>query len=720
MVVGMAGGGPDGSDPGPEALFDPVDSLPDEKSVALVEEKEDLAIQLDQAKVALRELEERRVAEGVAVQEELLRRDRDTAGLHLALEQSQALAQASAAQVAAIEATKVFRYSARMRRLYGRLRSRGPGPEVSTAPAVPETAPEPRLSFAAWTERYDTLGDDDRKAIRFRVNQVADPPLISVLLPVFNPPEEYLREAIDSVRDQLYPHWELCIADDCSTEPYVHDVLDEYTRTDGRIKVLRRSENGHISAASNSALGLATGQWVALLDHDDRLREHALALVALAAEADPEAAVIYSDENVIDARGERLAHYFKPDFDPLLQMGMNHICHLAVVRNDLLEAIGGFREGFEGSQDWDLLLRATEAVAPAQVHHIPHILYDWRSHPASTAQGLSAKPYAADAGRRAVTEHLARTGQKATVLPVPALGWNRIKWEVPDPAPLVTIIIPTRDGKWLERCLQSIWTHTTYPNYEILVMDNASRSSRTLELLRGLDGTVQVIRDERDFSYSGLNNAAAAVARGSLLCLLNDDTEVISPDWLDEMVGQVLRDGVGAVGAKLYYDNATVQHAGVALGIGGVGGHVHRGLDRLQIGYWGRAACAQYMSAVTGACLLVRKDVWEEVGGLDDEHLSIAYNDVDFCLRLREAGWRTVWTPFAELIHHESLTRGPDLEGANADRLSREGRYMQQRWGGLLRNDPAYNPNLSLVYEDYSLSVPPRVTLLDVAHRAVH
>jgi GT2 family glycosyltransferase len=467
--------------------------------------------------------------------------------------------------------------------------------------------------------------------------------------------------------------------------------------------VLRRSENGHISAASNSALGLATGQWVALLDHDDRLREHALALVALAAEADPEAAVIYSDENVIDARGERLAHYFKPDFDPLLQMGMNHICHLAVVRNDLLEAIGGFREGFEGSQDWDLLLRATEAVAPAQVHHIPHILYDWRSHPASTAQGLSAKPYAADAGRRAVTEHLARTGQKATVLPVPALGWNRIKWEVPDPAPLVTIIIPTRDGKWLERCLQSIWTHTTYPNYEILVMDNASRSSRTLELLRGLDGTVQVIRDERDFSYSGLNNAAAAVARGSLLCLLNDDTEVISPDWLDEMVGQVLRDGVGAVGAKLYYDNATVQHAGVALGIGGVGGHVHRGLDRLQIGYWGRAACAQYMSAVTGACLLVR-------------------NDVDFCLRLREAGWRTVWTPFAELIHHESLTRGPDLEGANADRLSREGRYMQQRWGGLLRNDPAYNPNLSLVYEDYSLSVPPRVTLLDtgVAHRAVH
>jgi GT2 family glycosyltransferase/2-polyprenyl-3-methyl-5-hydroxy-6-metoxy-1,4-benzoquinol methylase len=657
----------------------------------------------------LDELDQRRVAEAVSFQDEFLRRDHETAGLHQELHRARSGAEAWEAQVRAIEATKVFRYSVGLRRLYARLRGRQPSSVSASTEIVLADPTDGRVSFAEWTTRYDTLDDNDRKGIRSRIHEIADPPLISVVLPVYNTPETFLREAIESVTRQLYPHWELCIADDCSTDPRVSEIIGDYAALDDRIKVVHRAVNGHISAASNSALEVATGRWVAMLDHDDRLREHALALVAIEADIHPEARLIYSDENIIDANGQRLRDYFKPDFDPLLQLGMNHICHLAVYWRELVGQVGGFREGFEGSQDWDLLLRATESLEREQVRHITHILYDWRSHPASTAQSLAAKPYAAEAGRRAVAEHLARSGERAEVVSIPALGWNRIRWEVPDPPPLVTIIIPTRDGRWLERCLRSIWTHTTYANYEILVVDNGSVSNKTLELLRIHDGQLKVLRDDRPFSYAGLNNAAVGRAGGSLLCLLNDDTEVITPDWLDEMVGHVLRPGVGAVGAKLYYENGTVQHAGVVLGIGGVGGHVHRGLDRSDIGYFGRAACAQHLSAVTGACMLVRREAWDQVGGLDDDHLSIGYNDVDFCLRLGEAGWSTVWTPFAELTHHESVSRGPDVEGANADRLSREGKYMKERWGMLLRSDPAYNPNLTLTYEDFSLAYPPRV-----------
>lgn len=683
-----------------------------ERAGELEHQTRSMGIELDTRASRIGELEQRRAAEAVAIQAELQRRDWDTAELHGELQSTRGEAAGLAAQVSAIEATKVFRYSARLRRVYGRLRGRGaPGPSSTVALSAP-AGPEPRISYQEWSARYDTVHDGDRKEIRFRMNAIVDPPVISVILPVFNTPEGYLREAIDSVRSQLYPHWELCIVDDCSTEPHVREIVEAYEQLDRRIKVVYRQANGHISAASNSGLELSTGRWVALLDHDDRLREHALALMAIEADRHPDAGLLYSDENIVDAAGALLKDYCKPDFDPLLLLGMNHICHLAVIRRDLMVEVGGFREGFEGSQDWDLLLRVTGRLRDDQVRHVPHILYDWRSHPASTAQSLAAKPYAATAGLRAVQEHLARGGDSAQVIPIPALGWNRVKWDVPDPAPLVSIIIPTRDGPWLERCLQSIWTFTTYPNYEIVVVDNGSVTSRTLEFLRLHQGRLQVLRDERPFSYSGLNNAAVGRVRGPLLCLLNDDTEVISPDWLDEMVGQVLRPQVGAVGAKLLYDDGTVQHAGVALGIGGVGGHVHRGLNRLDIGYFGRAVCAQHFSAVTGACMVVRREAWDQVGGLDDEQLSIGYNDVDFCLRLKEAGWRTVWTPSAELIHHESLTRGPDVEGPNAERLARETRYMQERWGTALRTDPAYNPNLSLAYEDFSLACPPRLGYL--------
>ena len=671
-----------------------------------------MVAQINELTGSLDQMKSRRAAEAVALQTELLRRDRNTDDLHQQLIEARKESVDATALVAQIEATKVFRYTARLRRLYGRLRGRRVDVAPASVGATATTVLEPLLSFTEWAERYDTLTDADRKAIRFRMNAIPDPPLISVILPVYNTPEQFLREAIESVLQQIYPHWELCIVDDASTESHVLATVDEFAQREHRIKVVRRSVNGHISAASNSALEIVSGRWVVLLDHDDRIREHALALMAIEADDHPDAGLIYSDENVIDAAGQRLGHYFKPDFDRLLLLGMNHINHLVMIRNDLIDQVNGFREGFEGSQDWDLLLRVTEQLSDDQVRHVPHILYDWRSHASSTAQSLAAKPYAADAGLRAVTESIQRRGLRAAVDPIPALGWNRVNWELPDPLPLVTIIIPTRDGRWLQRCLQSIWTFTTYGNYEILVIDNGSVAPETLELLRTNEGRIRVMRDERAFSYSGLNNAAVGVANGSILCLLNDDTEVLGPDWLHELVGQLLQDGVGAVGAKLLYDNGTVQHAGVVLGIGGVGGHVHRGLDRLEIGYWGRAACAQHFSAVTGACMVVRREAWDQVGGLNDDHLSIAYNDVDLCLKLRESGWSVVWTPFAELIHHESVSRGTDHDGPNAVRLSHEARYMHDQWGLMLRNDPAYNPNLSLTRENFSLACPPRVGYL--------
>jgi GT2 family glycosyltransferase len=352
-----------------------------------------------------------------------------------------------------------------------------------------------------------------------------------------------------------------------------------------------------------------------------------------------------------------------------------------------------------------------EKVEVDQVVHVPHVLYHWRAHAGSTASRVSTKPYAVDAGRRAVTEHLARTGRRAQVSSIPRSGHNRIAWELPPTPPMVSIVIPTRDGMLLQRCIDSLFAFTSYPRFEVFVVDNSSRTLPTLEFLRAHDDRVTVFRDERAFNYSALNNAGVARTTGELICLLNDDTEVISGDWLSDMVGHVMQPGVGAVGAKLYYDDGRIQHAGVVLGILGVAGHSHRMFDRLSAGYFGRLQVAQSASAVTAACSLVRREAWDAVSGLDEQNLPIAFNDVDFCLRLSEAGWRIVWTPYAELFHHESVSRGPD-DGPRASGFAAEIRYMQSRWGQALRFDPWYSPNLSLDAEDFSLAWPPRVPYL--------
>jgi len=624
------------------------------------------------------------------------------------------VAESARRELDAMKRTKVFRYSSVLRQVYGLVRSARPRDASSSPRDTPSVSPPakpeepPHASYADWIEAFDCLDTGGRDELRSLTSDLIDPPLISVLLPVFNPSEQHLRDAIGSVVEQIYPHWELCISDDASTEPWILHLLAEYESSDPRIKVIRRSDNGHISAATNSALSLATGAFVGFLDHDDRLAPQALALVALTIARTPDAVLIYSDEDKIDLSGVRSDPYFKPDWDPVLLLSQNYLTHFCVVRRHIVQELGGLREGYEGAQDWDLALRVTEGLRPSQVRHIPHVLYHWRLHPASTASNQAAKPYAAVAARRATTEHLARVGQAGVVESLGRIGYQTVRWALPDTPPLVSIIVPTRDGPRLQQCLESLWFRTRYPRYEVIVVDNGSKDHRILGYLADRADKIRLFRDDRPFNYSVLNNVAARHARGDVFCLLNDDVEVRNGDWLDEMVGPLLQPEVGIVGAKLYYGDGRIQHAGVVLGLGGIAAHSFRFFDHLFFGHFGHAVLMRQATAVTAACMVTRRELWEAVGGLD-ENLAVSYNDVDYCLRARAHGWRTVWTPFAELTHYESTSRGADVEARNAARAQREYAFMVDRWDGLLRADPAYNPNLTLNTEDYALSWPPRI-----------
>jgi len=392
-----------------------------------------------------------------------------------------------------------------------------------------------------------------------------------------------------------------------------------------------------------------------------------------------------------------------------LLLGQNYVCHLTVLRTSLARAVGGFRVGFEGSQDHDLVLRCSRQLSPERIRHIPKVLYHWRAIPGSTALRREAKDYAGEAGARAVQEHVRHESQTARVEELEH-GHYRVRWPLPDPVPRVSLIVPTRDRPELLRgCVESLLSRTDYPDFELLLVDNGSREPEALALLAEYErrGRVRVLRDDSPFNYSSLNNRAAREATGSVLALVNNDIEVITPDWLLEMVGQAMRPGVGAVGAMLLYPDETIQHAGVVLGLGGIANHAWAGEPAGIGGHGGRARVAQAMSAVTGACLVVRKALYLQVGGLD-EHLQVAFNDIDFCLRLGEAGYRCVWTPFARLYHHESATRGADADGEKRTRFLREIALMQERWGTRLERDPAYNPNFTLTGPSFELADPPR------------
>lgn len=569
-----------------------------------------------------------------------------------------------------------------------------------------------RSDYAQWLQRYGQLTAEDRAAMARRIAKMSAPPVISVLMPVYSDNTAMLREAIESVRGQIYPHWQLCIADDASPSEEARSLLARIAREDARIQVVLRPRNGHICAASNSALELVTGDWVALLDHDDLLSEHALYCLAEAILANPEAQLIYSDEDKVDEHGVRSAPYFKPGWNWELIRSQNYFSHLGAFRTGLVRAVGGFRLGLEGAQDHDLVLRCAERVNSAsQIVHIPRVLYHWRIHAASTADSLQAKPYALQAGVRALDEHFVRMGIHARA-EATSSGF-RIRYTLPEPPPLVSLIIPTRNAVQLVRqCIQSIEAKTRYANYEILLVDNGSDDPEALayfKCLQDADPRVRVLRDDSPFNYAALNNAAVEQASGELVALVNNDIEIITAQWLDELVGIALQPGVGAVGARLWYPNKTLQHGGVILGIGGVAGHAHKYLPEGGKGYFMRAVLAQSLSAVTAACLVIRKATYQAVGGLDAENLKVAFNDVDFCLRVREAGYRNVWTPHAELFHHESATRGEDVAPEKRARFQAEVEYMMRRWGSALEDDPAYSPNLTLQFEDFSYAWPPRV-----------
>jgi len=533
-------------------------------------------------------------------------------------------------------------------------------------------------------------------------------PLISVLVPVYNTPLEYLQACVESVLRQTYPKWELCIADDASSDAATVDFLRTCLERDTRIKVAFRSQNGGIAKASNTALALAHGDFIALLDHDDELAVHALQAVAEAIRNRPTVQLIYSDEDKLNQEGERCDPYFKPGFSPDLLLSQNYFSHLGVYRRELVQAVGGFRAGYDGSQDYDLVLRCMANVRnTADIVHVPEVLYHWRIVEGSTALNHGQKSYAHTAAQKALQDYLDHNCPGAVVSSV-APGLYRQHWPLPQPLPLVSLIVPTRDGyEVLRTCIDSILARTTYPEYEILIVDNQSQCPQTLRYLQEIEyqrkATVRVLRYNHAFNYSAINNFAEKRARGAVIGLINNDIEVISPDWLTEMVAQVMRPEIGCVGAKLYYPDGTLQHGGVILGIGGVAGHAHKYFPKEAPGYFSRLQIAHNVSAVTGAVLLVRREVYDEVGGLDEEGLKVAFNDVDFCLRVMKAGYRNVWTPYAELYHHESKTRGTNDTPEKQARFQAECRAMQERWGKLLLNDPHYNPNLSLQREDYSL-----------------
>jgi O-antigen biosynthesis protein len=568
--------------------------------------------------------------------------------------------------------------------------------------------------YDEWVATYDTIGPAERTALQTRLQALSATPVIAVLMPVYNPPPALLREAIASVQAQIYPHWELCIADDASTDAEVLQVLQRAAAADQRIRLMRRQTNGHISRSSNDALALVTAPYVALLDHDDLLREHALLLVAEALAHAPQAEVLYSDEDKLAIDGQRCDPYFKPDWNPELLLAQNYLCHLVTYRTALVRKRGGFRVGFEGAQDHDLVLRCTEGLAPGQIVHIPHVLYHWRQHAGSTAGRNEAKPYAQEAGLRAVREALARRTMDAQV-ELDAHGWYAVRMAAPVPEPRVSIIVPTRDGiTTLPRCFESLVQKTRYGAWELLVIDNGSHDPAFLAELQRIarHPRVRVLRDDSPFNYAALNNRAVSLVDSEFVVLLNDDTEVLSPDWLSQLVGWAAQPGVGAVGARLWYPDGTLQHAGVVLGIGDVAGHAHRHWLRDEVGHRGRAVVLQDFSAVTAACLAVRRSSYLQVGGLDAQHFAVAFNDVDFCLKLGAAGLRNVWVPTAELVHHESVTRGSDREARHRQRYEKEAALMRQRWGREIAADPAYNPNLTLAQEDFGLAFPPRVGLL--------
>jgi len=555
--------------------------------------------------------------------------------------------------------------------------------------------------YKEWIKRNES---DERELEKERYTKFDYNPVISIITPVYNTDRNFLVAMIESVLAQTYSEWELCIADGSDREIYVKEILEAYEKKDKRIKVKFLSENRGIAGNSNEALSMATGDFIALLDHDDLLPPFALFEVVHTLQLNRDADFIYSDEDKIKGH-TRLDHYFKPDWSPDTLRSYNYPAHFAIFKKDLLLSAGAFREGFEGSQDYDLILRISEQAK--KIIHIPKILYHWRIHKDSTAGDLTVKPLAVQSSRKALEEHLTRLNLEGTVEDGLFLTSYRVTYTIKE-YPKISIIIPNSDhSEDLSRCINSITEKSEYKNIEIVIIENNSREDKTFLLYEELKerAYIKIITWNKPFNYSAVNNFAAKEAAGELLLFLNNDTEIINSDCFMCLAEHVIRKDVGAAGGKLYFPDGTIQHGGVILGIGDVAGHSHKGLYRDFAGYGGRLKVIQNVSAVTAACLMMRHDVFNEVRGFDENYI-LSFGDIDLCLKLREKGYLIVWTPYAELYHYESKTRGYEDTPEKQKRFFREVELFHQKWKFFMeKGDPYYNRNLTLEREDFSLRI---------------
>lgn len=557
------------------------------------------------------------------------------------------------------------------------------------------------VPYGPWYEAYVP---DEAELEKQRKHHFSYEPLISVAVPAFRTPETFLIQMIESLLDQTYGNWELCIANGSPEDTVMKGVLDEYMKKDSRIRVSELSENKGIAGNTNAALEMARGEFVGLLDHDDLLAPNALYEVARALDSDRTLDAVYTDEDKVTTElDEHFQPHLKPDFNLDLLRSNNYICHFFVVRCSVVEKAGGFRQEFDGAQDHDFIFRCVETAG--KVGHIPEILYHWRTHKASTADNPASKMYAFDAGKRAIEAHLERTGTAGVVTHTPDLGFFRVKYPVQG-SPLVSIIIPNKDEKeTLKTCIESIQEKTEYDNYEIIIVENNSTTEEIFQYYKELsqDPRIRLLRWKKEFNYSAINNYGVSHAKGEYLLFLNNDVKVITPGWIKEMLGVCQRPEVGAVGVKLIYPDNTIQHAGCVIGIGGIAGHMFVDMPANRTGYLHKASILQDMSAVTAACMMMKKTAFEEAGGFT-EKLSVAFNDVDLCLKVRKNEKLIVYDPYVQLYHMESKTRGAEDSTEKVRRFQEEIEYMRCQWIDILKKgDPYYNKNLSLTKWNYSL-----------------
>ena len=604
-------------------------------------------------------------------------------------------------QPAVVLSKKIEKYAKKGLRYW---RSQGSAALAGKIVAKVKTASTREIPYQKWILKHlpsqKELEKQKREKFDFQ-------PKISIVIPLYKTPEKYLRQLVDTVKAQTYPNWELCLSDGSGADSPIAGLLKSLEASDERIKVVSHDKPLQISENTNAGIEIATGDYIAFADHDDELTPHALFECVKALNKDRKIRVLYSDEDKMSMDGHKFFQpHFKPDYNPDLLCTVNYICHLFVVERNIIDKVGTLRSEFDGAQDYDFIFRCIEAVDPSEIYHIPKILYHWRCHEDSTAETPESKMYAFEAGKRAIEAHYERTGIHAEVYKGEFLGLYRTRF-IRDHDPLISIIIPNKDHiDDLKRCMDSIDKKSTYRNYEYIIVENNSTDEKTFQYYKELEASnpkAHVVYWDREFNYSAINNYGATFAKGEYLLLLNNDTEIINEDCLEELLGYCMRSDVGAVGARMYYEDDTIQHAGVVIGFGGIAGHCFVLQPRGTTGYCHRIICAQDYSAVTAACMLVKREAFDKVGGLTEE-LAVAFNDIDFCMKLRAADYLIVYNPYAELYHYESKSRGLEDTPEKVARFNKEIQTFEKRWPDILRNgDPYYNPNLTLKSQDFSL-----------------